>query len=343
MATNAKKTTEQPTAKSNGGPKEAKKTATPKDTKKTEPTPAAAAKKAGMTKPAKEVVEAVVESEQATKPTAPKFPAVYRDGTHTALVIEIRDKAVTMITMASLKLEEMRRAEFDATFELFPDYPVKRAAEVYLGSGQYRQIDPETRTALEAIIGNKSMEYKPFVSSVQPSKEATMPTTKATPTSHPLRRASDAPLRAQAAKEESVKPTTTKKPAESKEAKAPAKTTKAEKPAATTAKVPAKAAAPAAKKAAPAAKTAAPAGNPGGAPRTRIAPDAKATLGDTGKAKAGKMLAFIEQCVAMAKKSKGVIARDKVEAALLPDWESGEADLKTYFPYAVKNGLLVLA
>lgn len=284
----------------------------------------------------------------AKKDEGPNLPAVYRDGTHSAIVFEIGAKAVTLITMATLKVEEMRRVEFDTTFTPYTEYPVRRCAEIYLGSTQYRQIDPETRKLLEAIVADKATEYKQFATTNQESEMPSKVTSKVP--SHPLRRASDAPLRealkaqgiAPSAAKGGDKPTPAKKAAETKEAKAaPAK--KAAAPAKTTEK-------PAAKKApwdkgaagktaaAPAAKKA------GGTPPTRAPKfdeNTKVKMGDTAKAKRGKMLTFIEAAIELAKKGKGQTTRGAIEAKVRDSWEGD--DLNTYFPYAVKNGLLVVA
>lgn len=283
----------------------------------------------------------------AKKDEGPKLPAVYRDGTHSAIVFEIGAKAVTLITMATLKVEEMRRVEFETTFTPYDEYPVRRCAEIYLGSTQYRQIDPETRKLLEAIVADKATEYKQFATTNQESEMPSKVTSKVP--SHPLRRASDAPLR-EALKAQGVptaaskgdKPTPAKKAAETKEAKAaPAK--KAAAPAKTTEK-------PAAKKApwdkgaagktaaAPAAKKA-PAGGAVRAPK--FDENTKVKMGDTAKAKRGKMLTFIEAAIELAKKGKGQTTRGAIEAKVRDSWEGD--DLNTYFPYAVKNGLLVVA
>lgn len=80
-------------------------------------------------------------------------PAVYRRlGQSYSCITTNEDlKYVYFIPMATLQLERVARRDFYAEWGEYPDYPVRRAAELYLGAGDHREIGPEVTTRLKAI------------------------------------------------------------------------------------------------------------------------------------------------------------------------------------------------
>lgn len=80
-------------------------------------------------------------------------PAVFRKKGQSYSCITLGEdvKFVHFIPMETLKLTKVGRREFYAEWGEFPEYPVRRAAELYLGAGVYREIGPEETTRLKAI------------------------------------------------------------------------------------------------------------------------------------------------------------------------------------------------
>ena len=80
-------------------------------------------------------------------------PAVYRrhGQSYTCITTKEDAKYVHFIPMATLQLERAERRDFYAEWGEYPEYPVRRAAELYLGSGEYREIGPKELAHLEAI------------------------------------------------------------------------------------------------------------------------------------------------------------------------------------------------
>lgn len=79
-------------------------------------------------------------------------PAVYRRGQSYSCITTKEDaKFVHFISMETLKLEKTERREFHGEWEEYSDYPVRRAAELYLGAGEFREIGPKETAHLEAI------------------------------------------------------------------------------------------------------------------------------------------------------------------------------------------------
>ena len=80
-------------------------------------------------------------------------PAVYRRAgqSYTCITTKEDAKYVHFIPMATLQLERAERRDFYAEWGEYPEYPARRAAELYLGSGEYREIGPKELAHLEAI------------------------------------------------------------------------------------------------------------------------------------------------------------------------------------------------
>lgn len=266
--------------------------------------------------------------------------AVYMDGTHSAIVLERGATHVTFIPLSSLAVEKAALKAFDAVYVQYPDYPVRRAAEVYLRAGDYRPIPPQTREHLKRIVADPATAYTTF-ETTQPTEEGKtkMASTKPTATAKTAAAARNgmssvteavtkAPKGKPAAKAAPATPAEALKAAV-KGKPAPAKTAPAAKAA------PEPKGKPAAKAAAPVAAKGKPAAAAEGAkPRNRIAEDVKYKVIDTSRVKRG----FLAEFVAKAQSLK-VFTREKLEA----EFATRGGDTRTYFPYAVGKGIFGLA
>lgn len=270
-------------------------------------------------------------------------PAVYRDNSHTAIVVRIEDKEVTFIPMATLNVEVMRAAAFHAEWKAYGEYPVKRAAELYIGAAQYRPIPDKARKLLEAIVADKALDYATFQQPVkpqpQPQPQPKGTTTMAKTPAPAAKKAAPAAAKTAASPFEALVKGTPAKAAAPAAKKAPA----------APAKAPAKAAAPAAKKAtsAPApAKAAAKdtgrrtqeadrrQGSTAPVGRSKIDDNAKHKVGDTSSVKRGFLAEFVEKAQSM---------KTFTRATLEAHWGGRAADAKmgTYFPYCLAKGIIV--
>ncbi len=250
----------------------------------------------------------------------PFAASVYKDGSYTCICIDRTDKTVKFIPMASLDIETATPREFDAQWTMFPEYPVKRAAEKYLLSVQYRTIPAKAHEHLSSIAA-EAAEYATF--------ESLNPVTKPTEGKSQMASKKSAPNGLDTVVS-GAKPKAAGKPAAKPAAKAaaPAKTKPAAPPAKTAA------AKPAAKAAAPAkTKPAVPAKAP------KAADTAKYKLGDTSQVKRGFMAEYVEKAQALK-----TFTRDSLEAEFGGRQGSPEAQkMGTYFPYAVGKGIFVAA
>lgn len=86
---------------------------------------------------------------------------VYRDNSRTCIVVDRADK-VTFISMENLRVETLAAKAFDARFKAYPEYPVRRAAELYLGCKAYRPIQPQACEHLRRIVADKATSYPTF-------------------------------------------------------------------------------------------------------------------------------------------------------------------------------------
>ena len=257
-------------------------------------------------------------------------PAVYRDQSHSAIVIDRSATHVSFIPLATLKVEKVALRAFDAEWVAYPEYPVRRAAEVFLGAGAYRTIPAQVREHLSRIVADPATVYPTFESTQGKLKMASKAPAARNGINSVVDSSSKKPAKATAA----ATPVAAKPPVK---AATPAKAT----PVAAKA-VPAKApvkAAPVAAKAAPAkaVKAAAPAkaaeaAKPG---RTRLPDNVKYKVADTSRVKRG----FLAEFVAKAQSLK-VFTRAQIEAAFA-DREA--KDTNTYFPYAVGKGIFEAA
>lgn len=258
-------------------------------------------------------------------------PAVYRDSSHSAILVDRTDTHAFFIPLATLKVEKVAVRAFDAEWVAYPEYPVRRAAEVYLGAGQYRTIPAQAREHLSKIVADPATAYPTFestqgkskmaskapaprngINSVVDSSSASASKKPAKATAAPVAAPAKSPLKAAPVK------------AAATPAKAPLKATPA--PAKT---VPAKAAAPAktAVKAAAPVK-AEPAAKPG---RTRLPDNVKYKVVDTARVKRGFLAEFVTKAQGLK-----VFTRAQVEAAFA---DRDAKDTNTYFPYCVGKGI----
>lgn len=249
------------------------------------------------------------------------MPSVYHDQRRTCIVLSRTPSGVSYITLAALSLEKTTIKAFDAEWTEYPEYPVRRAAELYLGAAQYRKIPAQVSELLRGIVEDPSTLYPTFESSIR--KYIMAKTTKAAP-AKTTKTAAAAPAKnpfAALAAAAQLKPATPAKAAPAKAAKpaaAPAKGTKA---------TPAKAAAPA--KAAKAAAAPAASDKPA---RTRVADNTKYKLANTDSVKRGFLLEYVEV-------ARGL--KTFTREALEQHWGGRAADAKmgTYFPYCVGKGI----
>lgn len=260
-----------------------------------------------------------------TRNAAVTLPAVFFDNSHTAIVLARSATQVTLITLARLTVETMPVKEFDADWSTRTDYPVRRAAEMYLGAGKYRKIPVQVREHLNKIVADPATAYPTF-DSLSPQPTQKEPTMAKSPKA---RNGID-----------SVTEATSKPAAKAAPAKAaPAKAAPAKAAAKPEAKPAVKAApAKAAAKAAPAPAKAEPkapiaASKPG---RSKIDEDLKFKIGDLSSVKRGFLAEFVEK----AKELK-VFSRRTIEAEF--GGRENDAKMGTYFPYAVGKGIFVPA
>jgi len=212
---------------------------------------------------------------------------------YSCIRVKTDDTHAYFIPMASMALEKAHLREFRADWEEFSEYPVRRAAEVYLEAGKYREIDPKVRDHLKAIVKDPLTVYNLTPKLPQPTKDIEMATAKTAPAKKTAA-ASGAPA---------GKGTISKTPVAAPN-KPAAKTPAAKTPAAKTApaknaaaKTPAKngiatvvsGAKPPAKNAATSAK----------APPVRAANDEKLKVADATAARRGETAAYVEEAVKM--------------------------------------------
>jgi hypothetical protein len=271
-------------------------------------------------------------------------PAVYRDNTHTAIVIDRTDTHFLYVPLASLKIEKISHKDFASEWVAYPEYPVRRAAEVYLRAGDYRQIPAQTREHLNRIVADPATEYQVFESSSTIIKgTATM--AKSPATRNGMSSVKEAlapkgkPVKATAPAVDAKpkgKPATT--PAEALKKGTPVVKTDGKPVTAATKGKPAPASpvgkpAPAAPvgKPAPAVKVKPAAAAAGDKPaRNRIPDDVKYKVVDTSRVKRG----FLAEFVAKAQTLK-VFTREKLEA----EFSERGGDTRTYFPYCVGKAI----
>lgn len=117
---------------------------------------------------------------------------VVRDigSSHTAIMLSEGPKFTTFIPMASLAVERLDNRTFHDTWAEFEDYPVRRAAQLYLAE-QFREITPQAREHLERIVADPVTAFDesrmfPNLQSTVTSKEIIMATsTKTAPAKTP--------------------------------------------------------------------------------------------------------------------------------------------------------------
>jgi len=267
--------------------------------------------------------------------------------------VAVGRKFTYYIPMDSLGLKKADNREFHDEWEEFPEYPVRRAAELYLGATQYREMSPKAQEHLERIVADPATPYdpariiplkeEPQMTDVKKTAPAKQPATskvaaaKQPATSKVAAAKQPATSKVAAAKQAEAKPLAPAKKAPAKAArsmyfmvnevmKAGAKRAAAAgaKPAKAAAKAPAKQAAPA--KAEPKAK--------GGT--ARKPDDRKYTVGDDSSIKRGISRDFVDT----AKKLKKFTRAGLVEA--FKD-KADEEHTVRYFYYFVGKQVFVAA
>lgn len=225
---------------------------------------------------------------------------VYRDNSRTCIVIDRADK-VTFVSLAHLRVEVLAAKAFDARYKPYPEYPVRRAAELYLGCKAYRSIQPQAREHLSRIVADKATLYPTFDLLQGKPEMAKKPARNGLNT---------------------VVESATAKPAAKGAKGKPAPAAVKAKP---VAEKPAAKGKPAAEK--PAAKTEA--AKPA---RTKVEDTAKYKIGDTSSVKRGFLQEYVEKASGLK-----VFTREKLEA--LYGGRQADAKMGTYFPYCVGKGI----
>jgi len=275
-----------------------------------------------------------------------------RGQSYTCIRVAVGRKFTYYIPMDSLGLKKADNREFHDEWEE-SEYPVRRAAELYLGATQYREMSPKAQEHLERIVADPATPYdpariiplkeEPQMTDVKKTAPAKQPATskvaaaKQPATSKVAAAKQPATSKVAAAKQAEAKPLAPAKKAPAKAArsmyfmvnevmKAGAKRAAAAgaKPAKAAAKAPAKQAAPA--KAEPKAK--------GGT--ARKPDDRKYTVGDDSSIKRGISRDFVDT----AKKLKKFTRAGLVEA--FKD-KADEEHTVRYFYYFVGKQVFVAA
>lgn len=135
-----------------------------------------------------------------------------RGTSYTCIRVGVGSKFTSFIPLETLTLSKTDNREFHDEWEEYTEYPVRRAAELYL-KAPHRQIDSKTKAQLAAIIVDPTTVYE--IEPQPPKKEPTM-----------AKIATAAAKKAPAAKKavEKTAPAATKAPVKTAATKAPAKT-----------------------------------------------------------------------------------------------------------------------
>lgn len=117
-------------------------------------------------------------------PVASYVYAVWRDhNRHTCIAVHLDDKFAFFIPMDPLEVSVVRKPirEFNALYTPYTEYPVKRAAEIYLNAPS-KVVAEEAREHLTRIISDPAFEYDSSLFNRPPIKarkeEDTMATAK---------------------------------------------------------------------------------------------------------------------------------------------------------------------
>lgn len=209
--------------------------------------------------------------------------AVFRakGSSHTCIRVSEGSKFVHFVPMESLKLERMEAREFYNEWEEFTTYPVRRAAQLYLGATQYREMDDKAREHLESIVADPATVFDARIFP-QPKEETIMNAPAKQPaTSKLASKASAAPAKTKVAGKADTK-------APAKKAAPKAAPNGIDTVTKQAGKAPAKQAAPA--------KTAAPA-KAAPVPRTSPNADQKLTVAEPDKARRGVTQEFVNEAI----------------------------------------------
>lgn len=271
-----------------------------------------------------------------------------RGQSYTCIRVAVERKFTYYIPLDSLELKKADNREFHDEWEEFTEYPVRRAAELYLGATQYREMSPKAQEHLERIVADPATSYdparitplkeEPQMTDIKKTAPAKQPATSkvaaakqpATSKVAPAKQAEAKPLApAKKAPAKAVSPmdfmvNEAKKAGAKSAAAAEAKSAKAAAKA--PAKAPAKQAAPV--KAEPKAK--------GGA--ARKPDDRKYTVGDDSHVKRGDSRLFVDS----AKKLKKFTRAELVSAVVLQHGFE-EDRMVRYFYYFVGKQVFVAA
>lgn len=258
--------------------------------------------------------------------------SVFRDGSHSCICVAVERKFTYFIPMeaAQVRVAQMEHRAFAEDYKPYPEYPVRRAAEIYLNSPD-KEMTPKAKEHLDAIMADPAYAYdRSQFSQLNVLKEKQMARKQ---TAADVATEIDAkPKSRKEAVAEADKVIASQAPHHIKAGKpAAAGKVVAKKPAGKTAKAKAEKAEPAARK---------PAANM----------TARLKVGDASKVKGGFMAEFVARAEALQKASrgKGFTGVELVDSLVAEHEDERAADAawtRTYIPYSLdeKRGILVYA
>jgi len=115
----------------------------------------------------------------------PTFRVCWDFNRHTCIVVGEKGSYTHYIPMEAteVRVVRMSQREFSSLYTYVTDYPVKRAAEIYLGAPG-KTVSPQARDLLKRILADPALDYdRSKFSSLpihQPHKESIMATAKKT-------------------------------------------------------------------------------------------------------------------------------------------------------------------
>ena len=142
-----------------------------------------------------------------TPPEVSTVPSVYQDANnHTCICLRLGEETVDFIPLMGAECEvfHMDRSKFLSAYKKLAEYPVKRAAQLYLHDSALKTTSDEAREHLEGIVADPAFNYdvslfKPLPKEkkltdavTQAADAATKKTVKAAPAKKPVAKAAPA-------------------------------------------------------------------------------------------------------------------------------------------------------
>lgn len=242
------------------------------------------------------------------------YTVLQDENRHTCICVEVSRKYTYFIPMEALavRVRRLENQEFSSSFHVVPEYPVRRAAEIYLRAPG-KEVSPEAQRHLEAVLSDPAYAY-------DEAAFATIPTNLNKDLSTMPRKA------AQAAEAVAVKPARKSKVIATSEVTGTIPPRKAKAESVTDGD-----------------KAVAKAKSGGRAPA--LDPETRLKIGDTSSVKRGFMAEFIGKAQELEKASRGKgFTIQSIVDALTTD-EHSASWVRTYVTYSLdaSRGILVLA